>query len=70
MRVRGYPSIGDEKVLLDEGLDKNMRSINSNIEKEIIVEALRNCKYNKTETAKLLKISRKTLFNKIKVYGI
>lgn len=39
-------------------------------EKEIILKTLEKCKYNKTDTAKLLCISRKTLFNKIRRYGL
>jgi DNA-binding NtrC family response regulator len=35
-------------------------------ERDSIVNALKECKYNKTETAKILGISRKTLFNKMK----
>lgn len=39
-------------------------------EKESIVKALEQCKYSKTETANFLGISRKTLFNKMKKYGL
>ncbi|MDR3261685.1 MAG: sigma-54-dependent Fis family transcriptional regulator, partial [Tannerella sp.] len=31
---------------------------------------LEQCKYSKTETAQRLGISRKTLFNKMKKYGL
>ncbi|MDR3236695.1 MAG: hypothetical protein LBT48_08255 [Prevotellaceae bacterium] len=31
---------------------------------------MKACKYNKTDTAKILDISRKTLFNKMKKYGL
>ena len=39
-------------------------------EKETIVEALNKTNNNKTEAAKLLKINRKTLYNKLKLYGL
>ena len=40
------------------------------IEKKAITEALERCKGNKTKTAAQLGISRKTLFNKMKEYGM
>ena len=40
------------------------------IDKDRIVNALEQCRHSKTETAKLLGISRKTLFNRIKKYGL
>ncbi|MDR2052204.1 MAG: sigma-54 dependent transcriptional regulator [Treponema sp.] len=39
-------------------------------EKEAILEALERCGGNRTKAAKKLGITRKTLFNKIKAYGI
>jgi two-component system response regulator HydG len=42
----------------------------SDNEKEIIVNALAKTQNNKSEAAKLLKITRKTLYNKIKLYNI
>lgn len=52
------------------GLDENVKHISSNVEKELILDALKKCNFNKSETAKLLQISRKTLFNKMKAYGM
>ncbi|MCD6427127.1 MAG: sigma-54-dependent Fis family transcriptional regulator [Caldisericaceae bacterium] len=40
------------------------------LEKEMIIKALRKCNGNKTKAAKLLGISRKSLFNKIRDYKI
>jgi two-component system response regulator HydG len=40
------------------------------MKKEIIVNALAKTQNNKSEAAKLLKITRKTLYNKIKLYNI
>lgn len=39
-------------------------------ERELILKALSQCAYNKSKAAKYLKIDRKTLYNKIKQYGI
>ena len=39
-------------------------------EKEAIVNALARAQNNKSEAAKLLNITRKTLYNKIKLYEI
>lgn len=41
-----------------------------NQEKEIIQKALLETKYNKSKTAKLLGIDRKTLYNKMEKYGL
>lgn len=43
---------------------------NEEIEKEHILEALRQTGYNKSKAAKLLNIDRKTLYNKLKLYGL
>lgn len=39
-------------------------------EKELIINALEKANHNKTVAAKLLNITRKTLYNKLKAYGI
>jgi DNA-binding NtrC family response regulator len=70
MRIKGYPLIDGTKLEFDSGLDENLKSINSKLEKELITEALDKCQYNRTEAANLLKISRKTLFNKMKQYNL
>ena len=44
-----------------------MRKVN---EKEQILDALRRARNNKSEAARLLEIDRKTLYNKLKLYGI
>ena len=48
----------------------DLREITSLTEKELILNALNEAKYNKSKAAKLLNIDRKTLYNKIKTYNI
>ncbi len=48
----------------------NMALKNEEIEKEHIQEALRQTGNNKSKAAQLLNIDRKTLYNKLKLYGI
>jgi transcriptional regulator of acetoin/glycerol metabolism len=45
-------------------------SLNKNNEKEQIVAALNQARGNKTVAARLLQIDRKTLYNKMHLYGI
>jgi two-component system response regulator AtoC len=47
----------------------NERSIKE-IEKQAIVDALEHCSGNRTKAAEMLGLSRKTIFNKIKAYGL
>ena len=48
----------------------DLRSQTETQEREIIMTALRKTHYNKSKTAQLLKVDRKTLYNKMKQYGI
>jgi len=48
--------------------DLGMKHASIDAEFEIIVEALKNCNYNKSKAAQLLNIDRKTLYNKMKQY--
>lgn len=66
LRVRGYPEISDEIDLSEKGLEAQVLELTIKIEKELIIKALEKCGQNRTNTAELLKISRKTLFNKMK----
>lgn len=70
MRIKGYHVYEPEVAMADAGLDKNIKHINARLEKEFIIDALAKTNYSRTETAKLLKISRKTLFNKMKEYDL
>ena len=64
-----------EKEVLPAEFFQNQENLNTEFslsenEKETIVEALNKTNNNKTEAAKLLKINRKTLYNKLKLYGL
>jgi two-component system response regulator HydG len=47
-----------------------LKDASSGIEKQLIVKAIQDAGYNKSKAARMLKIDRKTLYNKIKLYGI
>lgn len=68
LRVKGYEQVDTTSVIESE--NSSMRGINAQVEKEIILEALKKYNYNRTLTAEALNISRKTLFNKMKRYGL
>lgn len=70
MRIKGYQVAESELFHSGNGLDENLKQINAKLEKELIIEALAKTDYSRTEAAKLLKISRKTLFNKMKLYEL
>lgn len=69
LRIRGYGAL-DSVTEVKGSLDEKVKKINSQVEKELILDALRSCNYNRTKTAEYLKISRKTLFNKMRQYNI
>lgn len=53
-----------------ERKEKDVSLVIKDVERELIKRALTEAKGNKTQAAKLLGISRRTLFYKIKEYGI
>jgi two-component system response regulator HydG len=55
---------------ISENQDIKDFSLNKNKEKEQIIAALKEARGNKTVAAKLLQIDRKTLYNKMHLYGI
>ncbi len=66
-RIKGY----EPAELFSYGTETGtIREMNAQVEKEVIVEALKSNNFNRTLTAEALNISRKTLFNKMKRYGI
>jgi len=54
----------------ESGKQPSLSSVASEAEKEYIIRTLKAAKGNKTKTAELLGISRKTLWEKINSYGI
>ncbi len=70
LRLRGYPEISDEIMTSEKGLEAQVLELTNKIEKELIAKALEKCNQNRTNTSEILKISRKTLFNKMKQYGL
>lgn len=47
----------------------DLKELESQMEREKILEAMEKVRYNKSKAAKLLNIDRKTLYNKLKLYG-
>lgn len=47
-----------------------LRKILSEVEREVILKALQQAKWNKTKAAKILQIDRRVLFDKIKEYNL
>jgi len=67
-RVKGYPQLSS--VSASENMENGIREANAQVEREMISETLKKNNYNRTLTANALNISRKTLFNKMKRYGL
>lgn len=53
-----------------DSLEAHVNSIVTDTERNIILQTLNQTHWNRTETAERLKISRKTLFNKMQQYGL
>lgn len=66
-RIKGYEQV-DTPIALGDSND--IREVNAQVEKELIQETLKKYSGNRTLTAEALNISRKTLFNKMKKYGL
>jgi Response regulator containing CheY-like receiver, AAA-type ATPase, and DNA-binding domains len=61
-----------ELSLLDQELEStaDLKALQQQTEKELIIKTLAETKYNKSKAAKLLNIDRTTLYNKLAKYGI
>lgn len=66
-RIKGVEQCNASVVL---GENNDIREVNAQVEKELIQETLNKFGGNRTLTAEALNISRKTLFNKMKKYGL
>lgn len=66
-RIKGYEQV-DTPIALGDSND--IREVNAQVEKELIQETLKKFGGNRTLTAEALNVSRKTLFNKMKKYGL
>ena len=65
-----YPDFGVENRNVISEPSSSLRHSRENFEKSLIIEALRENKWNKVNAAKKLEISRMCLFNLIKKYDI
>jgi len=54
----------------EEKTGSDLKSVAEQAEKNAILEVLKQTNYNKTKAAEILKIDRKTLYNKMKSYNI
>ena len=70
LRVGGYPEVQGSFEIGKNSLEEKIKQVNSKVEKNIIIDSLNKCNNNRTDTANLLKISRKTLFNKMKEHDL
>jgi DNA-binding NtrC family response regulator len=64
------PAQSGRPMSVEDGLDAYVRSIMNRTERQIIIDALKETNGNRTAAAEKLKVSRKTLFNKMQQYGI
>lgn len=70
MRVRVYPEIISGLSAETAELRENITRKAEQMEKSLIVQTLEKHGFNRSRTAGVLGISRKTLFTKMKKYGI
>ena len=61
-KIREEPSAAQRVVSLDQQV--------SNVERAVIIEALKKYRYSRVKTSKALGVSRITLYKKMKAYGI
>jgi DNA-binding NtrC family response regulator len=67
--TQGEPSVAS-RYDPASGLEAYVKSVAEQTEQRIILDALTETHWNRTEAAEKLKISRKTLFNKMQQYGM
>lgn len=64
----GYSERAEDVKSIKDSTD--LKQLESALERQKIMEALEKVRFNKTKAAKLLNIDRKTLYNKIRAYGL
>jgi two-component system response regulator HydG len=59
-----------EEFRLEANNTSDLKAIAEKNEREIIINTLKSVGYNKSKAARLMNIDRKTLYNKLKLYGL
>ncbi|WP_455586403.1 sigma-54-dependent transcriptional regulator [Bacteroides sp.] len=67
-RIKGFEQ--EESITIGKTEANGIKEANAQVEKKVIQETLKKYNNNRTLTAEALNISRKTLFNKMKKYGL
>jgi two-component system, NtrC family, response regulator HydG len=67
--IQAHSSLTLPGDLADDGVGL-LKSIAGSAERQAIIDVLEKVNYNKSKAAELLKIDRKTLYNKLKLYNI
>jgi len=70
IRCKEYPDASRRTDDTNNGLASRSSAINNQAEKEMLIDALKRFNYKREETAQYLKISRKTLYNKMKKFDL
>ncbi|MCE5272440.1 sigma-54 dependent transcriptional regulator [bacterium] len=72
MRVTAGASVAPERDAGPDssGLGASVRQMSARLEREMIRDTLAECGNNRTEAARRLNVSRKTLYNKLHEYGL
>ncbi len=68
-QYRSNHDFGSHSVNMEDKF-QTLKNAASGAEKELIIKAIEDAGYNKSKAARNLKIDRKTLYNKIRQYGI